>query len=160
VPGFGLFSRAGADNLLVMDNAAPNPQQILDSEHLKLLSIFYYVKGGISAFFSCIPIIHVVLGLIMIIAPHVFGHGKDQPPAFIGWLFVILGISIILLGWTFAALTLIAGRCIARRKHYTFCFVMACVECLSVPFGTVLGVFTILVLNRQSAKDLFNQRPA
>ena len=40
-----------------MDNAASNHQQILDNEHLKLLSIFHYVKGGITALFSCIPII-------------------------------------------------------------------------------------------------------
>jgi hypothetical protein len=143
-----------------MGTPAPNPQQILDNEHLRLLSIFHYVKGGISAFFSCIPVIHVVLGLITIIAPHAFGHGGDQPPAFVGWLLLILGVSIILFGWTFATITLIVGRCIARRRHYTFCFVWACVECLSVPFGTVLGVFTILVLNRASVKELFNPRPA
>ncbi len=138
-----------------MDNAAPNPQQILDDEHLRLLSIFYYVKGGISALFACIPIIHVVLGLVFIIAPQVFGHGNDRPPAFVGLLLVMLGSFLILLGWTFAILALITGRCIAHRKHYTFCFVVACVECLSVPFGTVLGVFTILVLNRLSVKELF-----
>lgn len=141
-----------------MDNAQPTQQQILDNEHLRLLSIFHYVKGGISAFFSCIPIIHVILGLVMIIAPHVFGHGNDQPAAFIGWLFVILGISIILLGWSFAALTVIAGRCIARRRHWTFCFIWACAECLSIPFGTALGVCAILVLNRKSLRELFNLR--
>jgi hypothetical protein len=43
----------------------------------------------------------------------------------------------------------------AHRKHYTFCLVMAGVECLFMPFGTVLGVFTILVLNRQTVKELF-----
>ena len=53
-----------------------------------------------------------------------------------------------------------SGLAESRRKHYTFCFVMACVECLSVPFGTVLGVFTILVLNRASVKELFNPKPA
>ena len=141
-----------------MDNAAPNKQQILDDEHLRLLSIFYYVKGGITALFACIPIIHVVLGLVFIIAPTAFGHGNDQPPAFLGWLFLILGSFLILFGWTFAVLTLLAGRCISRRKHYTFCFVVACIECLSVPFGTVLGIFTILVLNRQSVKELFKPR--
>jgi len=36
--------------------------------------------------------------------------------------------------------------------------VMACVECLLMPFGTVLGVFSIWVLNRQSVKGLFGQR--
>jgi hypothetical protein len=143
-----------------MDNAAPNPQQILDDEHLRLLSIFYYLKGGITALFACIPIIHVVLGLAFIITPHAFGHGNDQPPAFLGWLFVILGSAIIFLGWAFAILVLIAGRCLSRRKHYTFCFVVACIECLSVPFGTVLGVFTLLVLNRASVKQLFDPRAA
>ena len=145
---------------LLMDQAVPDRQQILDDEHLRLLSIFHYIKGGITGVVSCIPIFHVVLGLAMIIAPHVFGQGKDLPPAFIGWLFVVIGSFIILLGLTFAALTLIAGRCIARRRHRTFCFVWACVQCISVPFGTVLGVFTILVLNRASVKALFNQGQA
>ena len=32
-----------------MNNPVPTQQQILDNEHLKLLSIFHYVMGGISA---------------------------------------------------------------------------------------------------------------
>lgn len=142
-----------------MEMSPSNPQQILDNEHLKLLSIFHYVKGGITAVFSCIPIIHVVFGVVLIIAPHLFGHGSDRPPAFLGGLCVVLGGFLILFGWTMAALVVAAGRCLARRKHYTFCLVVACVECLSVPFGTVLGVFTILVLNRQSVRELFNPKP-
>lgn len=142
-----------------METPSPTPQRILDDEHLRLLSIFHYLKGGITALFACIPIIHVVLGLVFIVAPHLLGHGNDQPPAFLGWLFVILGSFLILFGWAMAALVLIAGRCIGRRKHYTFCFVVACVECLSVPFGTVLGVFTILVLNRQSVRMLIDPKP-
>ena len=110
--------------------------------------------------FACIPIIHVVLGLVFIIAPEVFGHGNNQPPAFVGLLLVMLGGFLILFGWTFAVLSLITGGWIARRKHYTFCFVIACVECMFMPFGTVLGVFTILVLNRQSVKELFASRAA
>jgi hypothetical protein len=143
-----------------MVSPAPNQQQILDNEHLRLLSIFYYVKGAISAVFACIPIIHVVLGLIMLVAPHAFGHGNDQPPAFVGLLLVFLGGFFILFGWTFAVLVLIAGRGIARRQHYTFCFVVGCIELLSIPFGTILGGCTIMVLNRASIKALFNPRPA
>jgi hypothetical protein len=71
-----------------METLSPTSQQILD-EHLKLLSILHYVKGGITALFSCIPIFHVVFGLVLIIAPHLFGHGGDRSPAFLGWLFVI-----------------------------------------------------------------------
>ena len=138
-----------------MDNAAPNPQQIVDNEHLKLLSIFHYVMGGLAALFGCIPIIHVILGLFFILSPHSFGEGPNQPPPFIGWLFLLLGGCFILFAWTYAILVLFAGRCIAQRKRHTYCFIVACVECLWVPFGTCLGVFTILVLNRTSVKALF-----
>ena len=37
-----------------------------DQEHLRLLSIFYYVCAGLTALFACIPIIHLVLGLMMV----------------------------------------------------------------------------------------------
>ena len=143
-----------------METPSANPQQNTDNEHLNLLSIFHYVVGGMAALFACIPIIHLVIGLFFIIASKQFGHGSQQPPVFIGWFFVAFASVFIFLGWTLAVLVLMAGRCIAHRKHYTFCLVMACVECLFMPFGTMLGVFTILVLNRASVKELFNSRPA
>jgi hypothetical protein len=32
---------------------------------------------------------------------------------------------------------------------------MACIECLFLPFGTILGIFTIIVLSRESVKTFF-----
>lgn len=143
-----------------METALPPPQQNADNEQLRLLAIFHYVVGGLAAFFACFPIIHLVLGLFFILAPEKFEQGNQKAPAFLGWFFVGFASVFILAGWTIAILILLAGRFIARRKHYTFCFVMACVECMFMPFGTVLGVFTILVLNRQSVKGLFGSRPS
>src|ERR1035441_5368583 len=143
-----------------METTLPNPQHNTDNEHLKLLSIFHYVVSGLAAFFACFPIIHLVIGLFLILAPGKFGHGSQQPPALIGWFFVVFASVFILAGWTFAILILMTGRFIAGRKHYTSCFVIACVECLFMPFGTVLDVFTILVLNRPSVKELFNPSSA
>ncbi len=139
-----------------MEPVPPEHQQLIDHEHLKLLSIFHYVLGGLSAFFACFPIIHLALGLFILLAPDKFGHRNEQPPEFIGWIFVIMASFFILAGWAFAVLVLIAGRFIARRAHYRYCFVIACVECLFMPFGTVLGVFSILVLNRPTVKSLFS----
>jgi hypothetical protein len=51
---------------------------------------------------------------------------------------------------------LIAGRCLSRRKGYSFALVIACIECLFVPFGTILGVFTIVALSRESVRALFS----
>lgn len=128
-----------------------------DEEHLRLLTIFHYVCAGLAALFACLPIIHLVVGLVMLFAPHVFGPSKAQPPQFLGLFFVGFATAFIVLGWTFAALLAWAGRCLGRRTHYTFCFVMACVACLFQPFGVVLGVFTIIVLLRPSVKALFGQ---
>ena len=122
---------------------------------MKLLSVFHYVVGGMAALFACFPLIHVVLGILFLVMPEKFGHGHDQPPAFVGLLFIIIGGFIILAGWTLGTIIILTGRFIARRRHYTFCFVIACIECLFMPVGTVLGVFTILVLNRPSVKQLF-----
>lgn len=130
-----------------------------NNDHLRLLSVFHYIVAGLSALFACFPIIHLVLGLFMILAPQSFGPGKNQPPAFMGWIFVGFASFFILAGWSFAVLVLLTGTFLARRRHYLFCFVVACVECIFMPFGTVLGVFTILVLNRSTVKEMFKGAP-
>jgi hypothetical protein len=132
-----------------------------DENQLRLLSIFHYVVGGLAALFALFPIFHLIFGLFMILAPGKLAvNGQEQPPlALMGWLFVIMALGVIILGWIFAAFVLTAGRFLARRKHYLFCLVMGGVECIFMPFGTVLGVFTIIVLMRESVKQLFGANP-
>src|ERR1041385_2852340 len=114
-----------------------------DVEHLRLLSIFHYICAALAALCGCFPIIHLVMGLVLLTRPAMFGSGQNQPPAFAGIFLVLFAGAFILFGWTFSALLGYAGRCLSRRKRYTFCLVMACVACLFTPFGTVLGVFSI-----------------
>ncbi len=132
-----------------------------DEEHLRLLSIFHYVVAGLAGLFALFPIFHLIIGLVMVFAPHTFaGNGQAFPASLIGWFFVIFAATFIILGWTFAVFVFTAGRFLAQGKHYTFCMTMAGVECLFMPFGTVLGIFTILVLSRESVKQLFaSQQP-
>ncbi len=125
-----------------------------DQEHLRLLSIFHYIVGGIAALFSFFPIIHLILGILFLVAPHRMGGGPPPPP-FLGWIFIIMGGGFILVGWAFAVCVILAGRFIVRHKHYIFCLVIASLNCLFMPFGTILGVFTIVVLVRPSVKALF-----
>jgi small-conductance mechanosensitive channel len=126
-----------------------------DEEYLRLLAIFHYVVAGLAALFALFPIFHLVFGLFLILAPDSFpGHG-EAPPAFIAWFFVVFAAMFIALGWTFAALVLTEGRFLAKRKHYLFCLVVAGIECIFMPFGTVLGIFTIIVLMREPVRQLF-----
>lgn len=126
-----------------------------DETHLKLLSIFHYVVGGIMGFFALIPIIHVVFGLLFVFSPDLFEPKGQSPPAIFGWIIAIVGMVAIAVGWTFAGCILATGRFLARRKHYWFCVVIAGIECLMMPFGTALGVFTIIVLMKDSVKARF-----
>ncbi|HMC10527.1 MAG TPA: hypothetical protein VKH44_04525 [Pirellulaceae bacterium] len=127
-----------------------------EEEHLRLLSIFHYVVGGLIALFGCFPIIHVTFGLILILAPETFkGAGGEPPPAVFGLLIALVGAAVIAAFWTFAACMITAGRFLSLRKHYMFCLVMAALACMCSPFGTVLGVFTIIVLMREPIKQLF-----
>jgi hypothetical protein len=74
---------------------------------------------------------------------------------FAALLFVLIPMVVIVAGWTMAVFLAWSGRCLSRRVNYTFCLVMAGIACMFMPFGTILGVFTILVLMRPSVKALF-----
>lgn len=134
-----------------------------DTEQLNLLAIFHYVVGGLAVLFSFFPLFYSVIGGFLICAAqHPSPNNQEPPPAFLGWIFIVLGAVLFLAGVTIAICILMAGRCLSRRKGYSFALVIACIECLFVPFGTVLGIFTIVALSRESVKALFlgRQTPA
>jgi len=132
-----------------------------DAEHLRLLAIFHYIVSGLAALFSLFPLLYTTIGAIFIsIARHDTPKpGEELPPEFLGWIFVGVGSFLFLVGIAMAICILIAGRCLSRHRYYSFALVMACIECLFVPFGTILGVFTIIALSRESAKGFFEATP-
>lgn len=128
-----------------------------DTEHLRLLSIFHYIVAGLAALFSFFPLLYSGMGVFVIWAaqhPNPKQTG-EPPPEFLGWIFAALGGFFFLLGLAMAICILLAGRALAKRRRYQFAFVIACIECLFMQFGTVLGVFTLIVLSRESVKNLF-----
>ena len=128
-----------------------------DTEHLWLLAIFHYVVAALAALFSFFPLLYSAMGGFMLYAAHHPGpSNQEPPPAILGWIFIVFGALFFLAGLAMAICILIAGRSLARQRRYWFAFVMACIECLFMPFGTILGVFTIIVLSRESVKTLFS----
>ena len=127
-----------------------------DLEHIKILSIFHYVVAGLAALFASFPIIHLVIGISML-SGNFFGETVPSSEEFdlFGLFFTVIPAAMILLGWAFAIALVFAGRNLARKQRYTFCLIMAGINCMFMPFGTVLGVFTIIVLMRPSVKELF-----
>lgn len=132
-----------------------------DLEHLRLLSIFHYVVGGLIALFSCIPFIHLGIGIMVLTGnmpePTNAADNPPFPKEIFGVLFTVIPALIILCGWTLAICTIIAGRKLSKQTGYMFCLIVAGILCIFTPFGTILGVFTIMVLLRDSVKNLFNK---
>lgn len=163
-----------------MQEAAPTPDEqiILTRDRLRWLSIAAYVRGGLMALFSCFFLIYVCLFGVMASLPESAWGNKNRPPtpgasslataaatpapmtndapprAFFGVMAAFFG-GLTLVFWTFAGLTAYAGRCITLRKHRVFVVVIAAVNCLFLPYGTLFGVATILVLSSPAAKAEF-----
>lgn len=123
-----------------------------DNEQLRLLSILYYVWGGLGAVFSCLGGIWLLVMSGFFVAA---AHNQNGPPAAVAGLIGVVGGIAIVLSLVLAGLSLWAGKCLADRRSYTLCIVVACLTCLSFPLGTALGVFTLIVLSRSTVKPLF-----
>ncbi len=127
-----------------------------DLEHLRLLAIFHYVVAGFIALFSLFPLLHVGMGIAVltgVMPSNGAANGGDE--AMLGWFFILIGGGFVLFGELIAFLIFRAGQCLKQRKSHTYCLVIAAIACLFMPLGTVLGVFTIIVLVRPSVKALF-----
>ncbi len=134
--------------------AAPREE---DLNHLRLLSIFHYVVGGMLALCATFPVIHLLVGIGLVSGAFKSAPGSPPPPAAMGWMFILIAGGAIALGWAFAICLFVAGYQLRRQRRYLFCLIAAGLACTFQPLGLVLGIFTIIVLLRPSVKALFQQ---
>ncbi|MEX0675699.1 MAG: hypothetical protein WD063_01405 [Pirellulales bacterium] len=134
-------------------------QDFVDAEHLKLLAIFHYVVGGMVVLFASIFIIHVAFGIAIAIDPQILRdpQGRAVFPPFVAVFMAIFAGLFVLAGWTLGGITIYSGRCLQKRKRRLFSLVVAGIDCLFFPCGTILGAFTIIVLVRDSVRKLYGE---
>ena len=132
-------------------------QRRQDNDHLNLLAIFYYIMGGLTALGALgIGAYFALFGVVFSAAASGQGPGHEQPPAFLGGFFIVAGVVAFLLTALVAGLTIYAGMCLQQKKNSTLIYVAAALNCLHVPLGTALGIFTFIVMSRPSVKALFD----
>ncbi len=123
-----------------------------DEKNLDLLANLQLILGILTALISCIPMIYLGVGIALFSGAV---NGGETAPRIAGLVFIILALIIILAGWVLSVLIIIAGRKLKKRESFNFCITVAFLECLIMPLGTVLGIFTILNLNKDTIKELF-----
>nr|WP_235429895.1 hypothetical protein [Xanthomonas sp. GPE 39] len=125
-----------------------------------MLGIGHYVIGGLTGVFALIPVLHLSIGLMILngrLPMNATNAAQAEQAHLFAWIFVVIASLLIVAGLSLATAMLYAGRCLGARRRHTYCVIVAGLSCVMMPFGTVLGVFTLLVLTRPSVKQLFAQ---
>jgi hypothetical protein len=156
-------------------------QEIITRERLRLLAYGFYVKGALGALFISFLLLHFFLFLgfsfmpesswqttppakttveSVSVSPSPTPRPVNQgPPVMMFRIFAgVIGL-VILAGWTFGALTIYAGRCVRNRERRMFIYVMAGLNCALIPWGTLLGIATFIVLQTPAARREFGLPP-
>jgi gamma-glutamylcyclotransferase (GGCT)/AIG2-like uncharacterized protein YtfP len=126
-------------------------QSAMDAEHLRLLRIGYLISGGVNALWALFPMIHITIGILMLSG--VFPKEKDIWVP--GLMFLIFGVGFATVFAAGAVLKLMTARALGRRSSRTFCMIAAGITAVGIPYGTALGVFTLIVLSRPSVAAMF-----
>lgn len=124
-----------------------------EEHNLRIFKILYIIKGILTLAFSILPLLYIFLGI--------FIFQKDdlsQEDAQVGGTIIIFaGSMIFLFLLVLGILTLLTAKYIGEKRNYDFVFVMAVLNCLTGILGIILGIFTILELNKPGVKRLFNK---
>jgi hypothetical protein len=130
-----------------------------DIEHLRLLAIFHFVSAGLALLGLVFIGGHFAIMQTVLSDPELFKHAKGGPPP--GEFFAMFKIFYIVAGTWFllgGVANLVSAVYLRQRKGRIFSMVVAGFNCLHMPLGTVLGVFTFIVLSRDSVIRLYENR--
>ncbi len=128
-----------------------------DESDLNTLSILHYCWTGLLGCTSLFVVGYFILVAAVVADTPTHGpHGAHDQEVVAG----IMGVFGIIMGLLMIPMFiahLLAAAGLRNRTRYTLALVMSGMACLSVPLGTGLGIWTILVLQRPSVKALFGR---
>ena len=137
-------------------NVPPLPNK--DEDHLKILSILHYVMAGLMALGILGLIGHFMLMNTVMTNPAFIEDGGSPPPQeLIGMMrgFYVVAAFFLIIE---IVLNFLCARSLKANNNRILCFITSGLNCLNMPLGTALGVFTIVVLMRPSVIDRYQSK--
>jgi uncharacterized membrane protein HdeD (DUF308 family) len=130
-----------------------------DFEHLRQLSIFHFVGAGLSVAGLAFLAVHYTIMHAVFSDPNLFKGSNGMPPpaeffAMLKVFYAVFATWFIISG----IINLLSAVFLRKHTNRTFSMVVAGFNCLYIPLGTVLGVFTFIVLGRDSVVALYQAR--
>lgn len=127
--------------------------------HLSTLSILHYIYGAFVCMGGLAALVFIVLGMFLS-SDFVADQSNDrQIPGIIGTIFQSFGWGIFIIAELWGLLNILSGYWISRRRNRTATQVIAAFNCLSIPFGSALGLFTFAVLSDDEVKQEYGGFP-
>ena len=134
-------------------------QRKTDSDQLTLLAIFHYVGAALGLVGIAFLLFHYSIMKTVFTNPEMWKAQQTGPPpaemfAMLKWFYLAGGVVFLAYG----VLNVISALSIQARKRRIFSMVVAGLNCIHVPIGTLLGVFTFVVLTRYSVRQLYGEK--
>jgi preprotein translocase subunit Sss1 len=124
--------------------------------NLETFRILYIIKGVLNLIGAIGFLVYGLMGNIFLSVPEVQDE-MDDVPEVIGSIFVAIGFIGFVVALVIAILTFMAAKYLKERRNLTFILVVAVINFFSGILGIMLGVFTILELNKPHVRVLFRQ---
>lgn len=145
-----------------------DPSRRVDNDHLNTLSILHYVLAALNLFGGVMAIVQFTFfGPFMerffkAFEQEAAAKGNKGPlgPLEFNEMMHLMMSAMLVFAIVFAGvglLNVISGYFLKQRRHRTFSIVIAAIDCLYVPLGTLLGAFTIIVLSRDTVRAIYEE---
>lgn len=121
------------------------------SKNLRAIEVLHYVYGALTCFCGLFLLLVVALGGFLG-SNWMMENASEAPPRWLGPMLSGIGMGLFFFAEAIGILNIYSGRCIARRKHRTLSMVVAAFDCLSIPLGLILGIFTLVTLSDAEVK--------
>ena len=123
--------------------------------NLNTFKILYIVKGSLSLFAMLMFLFYAFMGSFFMSMVEE-GPNGEEIPVDPGAFFMVIGIFAAIIFLVSAVLSFLAAKFINERRNHTFILVVAILSCFGGVLGILLGIFTIIEINKPEVKALFS----
>jgi hypothetical protein len=122
------------------------------SDNLDTLSTLHLVKGLLTYFFSLFFIFYAFMGGVI---GQISMEQNTELPFDFSIIFYVVGSIGFLICMILGTLNLMSYSFLKKRKNHGFIFAISIINCLMGVLGIILGIFTIIEINKPHIKDQF-----
>jgi MFS superfamily sulfate permease-like transporter len=131
----------------------PESRQRIDLDHLKALG-FGHLAVAALALLGVVPLLLLYAWMRWMFPDwpvwHDWAHAQPNDKQS-----YLICLSLFLFFAAVLVLDTLSGIFILKKKFRLFSLLVAVINCLNVPIGTVLGILTLIVLSRKSVRELY-----